>query len=138
MTDDDALGPGTSTVLFYSDPSDISEANVFDEPDDPVLLIVRVDGEIFEEGQYTTLEDFMSEGVEVPNAEPYTAGSYPALRGTITEDEDFNVIAYAIELGERDWILAALIISDGPLAQLDEVVLQPLVRSLAVIATPRP
>jgi hypothetical protein len=55
------------------------------------------------------------------------------LRGTITEDEDFNVIAYAIELGERDWTLAALIISDGPLAQLDEVVLQPLVRSLAVM-----
>jgi len=123
-------------VLFYVSPVDAEYGEVND-PSAPALGIARLTGDEFGE-ETQTPEEFLEQGmgVEPDSITTFTGLDYPTARGLADNDYSEPTIGYVIQVAENDWILVILITPgiEEQLMLLDEVVAQPLVRSIKVIS----
>ncbi len=141
MTTDQALtarAPGTSNTLFYVSPADAEHPE--HTPTAPALGIVRVDLSQPEFARVETAEDLMEEhfGVDRELSVPYVDLEYPAVRALAPDvDTGSAGVIYIVELSATDWVAVLLVAPTvRDIEQLDEMVAQPLVRSLDVRRAP--
>ncbi len=131
---------GVYSVIFYSNPDDISED--MPPPTAPAILVIRLDAAVFFPGQtIETPEDVLSEffGASLDAITPFSGANYPAARATSDDARDVAAVFYALHEAGDTWLLATLITPlDGPLLQLDETVMMPLVVSISELEPPEP
>ena len=119
-------------AIFYADADDA--ANLPGRIGHPALLVLRVTpGGYALDLAGTTAADLLSGLFMVP--EQYVqsfAAAYPAARTVVARPEGAAVV-YALALGADDWAVVSVVAPPGYNAlELDQQVLVPLVRSLAV------
>ncbi len=137
VADDEMNDPdmGLHVELFFADPADAERPN--ETPARPALAVMRFqDDQFLMTGGVATPGDLMVQLMDIEREAiaAFDGADYPAARAMFEEPGMVGVL-YALQLADDDWVLVLLSVPPGDnVALWDEVVLMPVVRSVAVLA----
>ncbi|NDJ78717.1 MAG: hypothetical protein GYB65_20905, partial [Chloroflexi bacterium] len=127
---------GVTSVMFFADPRDIGED--LPRPSQPAILVMRIDAALMlpdtmpsspQEALVTVFE------LDAGTTQAYVLESYPAARAARTGDgQNPDVVYYALDLGQNNWLLAAIMDpTRQDIQRLDADLLQPLIETVATL-----
>ncbi|MCD4686479.1 MAG: hypothetical protein K8S97_11150, partial [Anaerolineae bacterium] len=125
---------GLYAVIFFASAEDA--ANADGVPAMPALAVLRFNGaEFLMESGIATPGDLLVQMMDIDREHvlPFDAAEYPAARAVLDEDGMYGAI-YALALPDDHWVIMLLVVPpEANVALWDEVVLMPVVRSVALL-----